>query len=114
MTTRHALPGDVIDVLPPGSDLSQVKTEAFFKADGLEVIRMVLPQGKHIPTHHTPGPITVQCLAGRIEFTAYGKPIELKAGQLIYLTPNEPHALLALETSAVLVTLRLQTEGNAD
>ena len=113
MMTRHASPGEVINVVPLGGSIPESKTEALFKADGLEVIRLVLPQGKYIPTHQAPGAITVQCLEGRIKFTAQDKSCELTAGQMLYLLSKEPHALLALEESAVLVTLRLPTDGKA-
>lgn len=110
---RHANPGEVIDVGPLGASLSESKTEAFFKADGLEVIRLILPQGKSVPTHHAPGPITVHCLEGRIEFSALGETCELKSGQMLYLRGKEPHSLHALEESSVLVTLRLPNEAKA-
>jgi quercetin dioxygenase-like cupin family protein len=113
MPAQHANPGEIIDVGPLGPRLSETNTEAFLKEEGLEVIRLILPQGKNIPTHHAPGPITVHCLEGRIEFTARGETRELKAGQMLYLLGKEPHSLHALEASSVLVTLRLPTDANA-
>ena len=106
MGNRHATPGEVIDLRPLGAALADTQTSMLAKADGLEVIRLVLPAGKHIPIHSAPGPITVQCLEGRIAFTAGDATCELAAGQMLYLQARQPHSLSALEDAAVLVTLR--------
>lgn len=107
MATKRPHSGEVIDVRPLGPALGNAKTAALFKADGMEVIRLVLRQGKEIPTHSAPGPITVHCLEGRINFTTPDGMRELAAGQLLYLTSEEPHSLVGLEDSSVLVTLWL-------
>ena len=74
------------------------------KSETLELRRLNLPKGQEIPTHHARGEITVQCLVGRIAFTADGETRELRAGQLIVLAPGAPHSLVGLEDSSVLVT----------
>ena len=78
--------------------------ETLAKADGFELKRLSLAKGAEIPEHHAPGPITVQCLVGRVAFTAGGVAHDLRAGTLIHLPPREPHALTAEEDSIVLVT----------
>ena len=74
------------------------------KTETLEVRRLTLPKGRAIPTHHAPGEITVHCLEGRIAFTANGETRDVGAGQLIVLAAGEPHSLVGLEDSTVLVT----------
>ena len=106
MSIQHANPSIVIK-LPLGTALCSTKTTTLVKTTDLELIRLVLPAGKEIPTHKAPGEITVQCLEGRVAFTAEGKTQELTAGQLLYLTAGEPHALKAIEDSSMLVTLLL-------
>lgn len=106
MAHPQARPGEVIDLRPLGAALAITKNSVLVKADGLEVIRLVLPRGKDIPTHSAPGPITVHCLEGRIAFTAGGATRELEAGQMLYLEGGEPHSLSGLEDASVLVTLR--------
>jgi quercetin dioxygenase-like cupin family protein len=49
----------------------------------------------------------VQCLEGRIAFTAAGQTQELVAGQLLYLAAGAPHALKGIDDSSVLVTILL-------
>jgi len=77
------------------------------KTKSLEVRRLTLPKGRRIPTHQAPGEITVHCLEGRIAFTAHGETRDVGAGQLIVLAAGEPHSLVGLEDSTVLVTKAL-------
>ncbi|MGN6543896.1 MAG: cupin domain-containing protein [Aureliella sp.] len=107
MAIAHCKPGEVVD-LSLGENLASSKTTTLVKTEDLEVIRLVLPAGKEIPTHKAPGEITVQCIDGRVAFTADGKTAELAAGQMLYLTAGEPHAVKALEASSVLVTILLK------
>ena len=106
MSIQHAKPGEVIQ-LRLGTGLCSSKTMTLAKTADLELIRLVLPAGKEIPTHKAPGQITVQCLEGRVAFTAEGKTEELTAGQLLYLAAGEPHAVKGIENSSLLVTLLL-------
>lgn len=106
MSIHHAKSGEIIE-LPLGAALSDSKTETLVKTSTLELIRLVLPAGKDIPSHKAPGEITVQCLEGSVTFTTEAKTQELSAGQLLYLSAGEPHALKASQDSSLLVTLLL-------
>ncbi len=66
-----------------------------------------MPMGKLIAEHKAPREITVNCIEGRIEFTADGKSQELVARNLLYLTAGVPHALKAIASASVLVTIAL-------
>lgn len=107
MAVDHLQPGQVGDVRPLGEGLASARSGALFKTSAVEVVRLVMPRGKTIPEHKAPGEIIVQCLEGRVAFTAMGKTEELPAGRLLFLAAAEPHALQALEDSSVLVTLVL-------
>jgi quercetin dioxygenase-like cupin family protein len=74
------------------------------KTKTIEVRRLTHPKGQAIPTHHARGEITVHCLEGRIAFTASGETRHVGAAQLIVLAAGEPHSLIGLEDSTVLVT----------
>ena len=106
MSISHIQSGEVIQ-LPLGPALGGSKTTTLVKTTDLELIRLIVPAGKVIPLHKAPGEITVQCLEGRVAFTAEGKTQELTAGQLLYLTAGEPHALTGLDDASLLVTLLL-------
>lgn len=106
MAIQHAKSGEIVS-LPLGAALASSKTATLVKTADLEVIRLVLPTGKEIPSHKAPGEITVQCVEGRVAFTAHDKTQDLISGQLLYLAAGEPHALKAAEDSTVLVTILL-------
>lgn len=106
MSIQHAQSGEVIP-LTLGSGLGSSKTTTLVKTADLELIRLILPAGKEIPSHKAPGEITVQCLEGRVGFTAEGKTQELSPGQMLYLTAGGPHAVKGIEDSSLLVTILL-------
>jgi quercetin dioxygenase-like cupin family protein len=116
MAIAHARPGQPIDVQPLGSRLSSEKTVALFRADQIEVIRLVLVAGKALPPHKVAGEITIQCIEGKIDVTADGQSHVLGAGQLLYLSGNVPHGVVALDDASALVTivLRKAQPGNRD
>ncbi len=107
MAIPHASPGDVIDVRPFGSNLSAAKTATLFKTERWEVVRVVMTAGKEIASHNAPGEITVQCLEGAIALAAMGKTQTLRAGDLIYLSAVEPHAVKCIEDASFLLTILL-------
>jgi quercetin dioxygenase-like cupin family protein len=104
---QHAAPGEIVDVRPLADQIASSVTRTLIKSEGLEVIRLVVPAGKEIAPHKVAGPITVQCLEGRIEFEVAGKRQAMSAGDLLYLTGGEMHSLRGLEDSSVLVTIQL-------
>ena len=108
MAIPHANSGEAIDVRPLGARLRSEKTVALFKSEHLELMRLVLPAGKSLPPHKVSGEITVQCIEGRIDVTAEGKSHVLHAGQLLYLSGNVLHGVVALEDASALVTVALR------
>lgn len=108
MAIPHAKPGEVIDIRPLGSSLAQAKTTTLVKTKTLEIIRLVIPSGKAIPEHKAHGEITMQCLEGRVSFTAGNTTRELQAGQLLYLADEESHSLDGIVDASVLVTILLR------
>jgi quercetin dioxygenase-like cupin family protein len=105
VASSHAKPGEPISVRPLGPALGATKTTAIIKTDALEVIRLVVPAGKEIPTHRVAGEVTVQCLEGRLAFTAGDTTRELGAGDLLYLPGGEPHSVRGIEGASLLVTI---------
>jgi quercetin dioxygenase-like cupin family protein len=106
MSIQHLKSGEVVQ-LSLGTELNAARTTTLVKTYCLEVIRLVVPRGREIPIHKAPGPITVQCLKGRISFTAQGRSQELDSGTFLYLPNAEPHSLKGIEDSSVLVTILL-------
>ena len=112
MAIHHAEPGEVFDIRPLGGRLAQAVTTTLAKSDELEILQLILPAGKKIAPHKVAGPITVQCLEGRVECQAFGQWQALEAGQMLFLTGGEMHAVKSLEDSSVLITIHLTTEDD--
>ena len=108
MAINHVLSGEAIDVLPFDGQLPAEKTLALFKSEDLEVIRVVLLAGKSLPPHKVPGEITIQCIEGKIDVTAEGESHVLSKGQLLFLSGNVVHGVVAIENSSALVTIALR------
>lgn len=108
MALPHATSGQLIDVRPLGTRITEAFSYALFKTEELELIRLVLPRGKGMPEHTVPGAITIQCLEGSIELSAYQTTQTVRAGELVYLAGGEPHALHATEDASVLLTIQLR------
>ncbi len=108
MAIAHACSGEVIDIQPLGDALRGAVTTTQVKTDRLEIIRFVVPAGKEWRRHRVAGPITVQCLEGRVAFTAAGITRELGPGQMLYLAGGERHSLRGIENATILVTILLK------
>jgi quercetin dioxygenase-like cupin family protein len=107
MAIPHLRSGQTVNIQPLGSRLLTEKTVALFKSDELEVIRLVLLTGKSLPPHSVPGEITIQCIEGRIDVPVEGTSHVLGAGQMLFLSANVVHGVMALEDSSALVTIVL-------
>jgi quercetin dioxygenase-like cupin family protein len=103
MTETCPAPDRVLH-LPIGQAVGVARSATLMKSAGLELIRLVIPAGKEIPPHRAPGEITVQCLEGHVAFEHDGHAIDLHAGDLLHLCPQESHALKGIADSSVLVT----------
>ncbi len=75
------------------------------KETAFEAIRMVMHKGHELKEHQTDGPITIYCIEGRLTFSARDRTHELKPGQWVFLLSREPHSLVAIEDSSLLLTI---------
>jgi len=105
MAIPRVQPCEVVDVGPLGPTLADRKTTPLLETGGLEVVRLVVPQGKQIPTHTSRGEVTVQCVEGRVAFTAGDVTHELTAGQLLLLPGAQSHSVLGIEDASLLMTI---------
>jgi quercetin dioxygenase-like cupin family protein len=107
MAIPHVKPGEVVDVRPLGSALASAQTATLFRAEHVEVRRLVVPAGKEIAEHKAKGEIVVHCLEGKVTYIAFGKTHNLEAGKLLYLPTGEPHSVKGIEDASLLVTILL-------
>jgi len=105
MALERARSGETVDLRSFGEAPGSAGTMALASTDGLKVIRLVIPKGHELPTHRANGPITFQCLGGRVAFTSGGTTRELVAGHWLFLDAREPHSVVGLENSSVLLTV---------
>ena len=61
--------------------------------------------GQELSEHTTTQHALIQILSGQCEYSLAGKPQPLKAGDVLYMPPNLPHAVKATEQFSMLLTL---------
>ena len=108
MAITHAAPGELIDIRALGPNLQQTNSSTLVREEHIEVFRYVLLTGKTTPEHTAPGALTIQCIEGAVELNAFGRKQVLRAGNLVYLAAEEPHAVKAIEDSSLLITIMLK------
>ena len=75
----------------------------------VRIVLMLLDRGAQIPTHRAKGALTFQGLEGRMIITLLGTSFDLAPGQLLAIERNVAHALVAVEDSALLLTIAPRT-----
>ncbi len=64
--------------------------------DAVRVVVFAMDRGQELTDHSAPRPVVVQVIDGDLAFTVAGERHELTAGDVVYLAPNDRHAVLAL------------------
>ena len=95
--------GRVIHV-PLGAEIGQAKSATLLETNQLQLIRLVVPAGKEIPPHRVPTEVIVHVVEGQVNFQHDGQETELRAGDVMFLCPEELHSLRGIQDSTVLVT----------
>lgn len=62
-------------------------------------------EGQGLSEHTSPFDALVQAIEGEAEITVAGKPIALKAGEVVLLPAEEPHAVKATTRFKMLLTM---------
>jgi len=62
-------------------------------------------EGQGLSEHTAPFDAMVQVLDGEVEIRIAGNPHRVKAGQMIIMPANEPHALKAVASFKMLLTM---------
>ena len=69
------------------------------------VVLFGFAEGQELTEHTSTQHAVIQMLSGECEFSLAGKPNNLKAGDLLYMPPNLPHAVRATKQFSMLLTL---------
>lgn len=68
------------------------------------VVLFGFSEGQELTEHTSTQHAVIQILTGECEFSLAGKPSVVKAGDLIYMPPNLPHAVKAITPFSMLLT----------
>ncbi len=112
MATRHARPGEVVDLSTWASDLPAEKSKAIAKIDHLELARLVLKAGTTMHSAgycQVPGPVVIHCIDGEVAVKSPDGDVAVRTGQLVYLDGNMAHQIHSVRDSTVLLTIVLRT-----
>jgi quercetin dioxygenase-like cupin family protein len=92
-----------------------IVSRTLLRAPNSRVVLFGFAEGQELSEHASTQSAVVQILSGECEFSLGGKPHAVKAGDLIYMPPNLPHALRATTQFSMLLTLsKPETAVNLD
>ncbi len=115
MALEHLLPGHAHVLLPQGPQPKGFESRALFKGRDLEVMLLLMPEGHRMADHRVDGEVTLQCLKGCVQVISQESDnpdprpkVRLAEGELMHLQGGEPHQLMAVVASVVLLTIALR------
>ena len=79
--------------------------KAILETDFTKEIRILMRENQEMKEHQTPFPIVVELLEGEIIFGVEGQNYEVKKGDLLTLSGDVPHNLIAKKESIIRLTL---------
>jgi quercetin dioxygenase-like cupin family protein len=86
---------------------SGIVSRAVHDQAGVRATLFAFAAGQELTEHATPARALLQILSGACEVTLAGTKAVLRAGDLLHMPPNLPHAVRATEAfSMLLITIR--------
>jgi quercetin dioxygenase-like cupin family protein len=82
-----------------------IVSRTVFRSPSCRVVLFGFAEGQELSEHTSTQHALVQILSGECDFTLAGQPHSLKAGDLLYMPPNLPHAACATKPFSMLLTL---------
>ncbi len=82
-----------------------IVSRTVFRSPHCRVVLFGFAEGQELSEHTSTQHALVQILSGECDFTLAGQPHSLKAGDLLYMPPNLPHAAIATKPFSMLLTL---------
>jgi quercetin dioxygenase-like cupin family protein len=82
-----------------------IVSRTLLRTENSRVVLFGFAEGQELTEHTSTQHATIQILSGECLFTLAGKPHPLKAGDLLYMPPNLPHAVKATTQFSMLLTL---------
>ncbi len=82
-----------------------IVSRTLLRAPAARVVLFGFSEGQELTEHTSTQHALIQILSGECEFSLSGKPHNLKAGDLLYMPPQAPHAVKATKQFSMLLTL---------
>ena len=82
-----------------------IVSRTLFRGPNGRVVLFGFAEGQELTEHTSTQQALIQILSGECEFHLAGKLHHLKAGDLLYMPPNLPHAVKATTRFSMLLTL---------
>jgi quercetin dioxygenase-like cupin family protein len=82
-----------------------IASRTILKTPNMRVVLFGFAEGQELSEHASTQHALVQVLSGECDFTVAGVVHRMKAGDLLYMKPNAPHALKAATEFSMLLTL---------
>lgn len=109
MKEKPVCDGAVAKVLSPAEETkfaaNGIVSRTLLSTANCRVLLFGFAEGQELTEHTSTQHALVQVLSGECEFSLGGKARVLKAGELVYMPPNEPHAVKATKQFSMLLTL---------
>jgi quercetin dioxygenase-like cupin family protein len=104
--TKEKLPTQVLKLL----DLTDYQAGSIVSRTIIDkktgtVTLFAFDQGQGLSEHTAPFDALVCLLDGEAEITISGRPFRLKAGEMLIMPANEPHALKAVQRFKMMLTM---------
>jgi quercetin dioxygenase-like cupin family protein len=88
------------DIKP--DQLNPLVTRQYVVGSNTMLARLVLKKDALVPLHHHFHEQISHVVEGALEFRIDGKPITVRAGEILCIPPHLPHEVVALEDSVAL------------
>jgi quercetin dioxygenase-like cupin family protein len=85
--------------------LNGIVSRTLMKTTNSRLVLFGFAQGQELSEHTSPHRALVQVLSGECEFSLGSTWHKLKAGDLVHMPPNLPHAVKATKAFSMLLTL---------
>lgn len=82
-----------------------IVSRVLLSSPSARVVLFGFSEGQELSEHTSTSQALIQILSGQCEFSLAGVPRTLKAGDLLNMPPNLPHAVKATEQFSMLLTL---------
>ena len=82
-----------------------IVSRTLLRTPNLRSVLFGFAEGQELTEHTSTQHALIQILSGECEFSLAGKPHPVKAGDLIYMPPNLPHAVKATRQFSMLLIL---------